>query len=397
LRVLHVMTSLNPGGVATFIRHLIPRLSQRGIHSEIVLTIDRGIIADILIEQGITIHTCWKELKYYPDWSWRVGKTFRTLSGHTFPLRLRKLIQRSHPDIVHSHMHGELWAEQIRTAHAVDAPMVLTLHSPSSAYPQLGALQKFIQQLQPGDILVGLGPSVYQAYKPYFPDIPSEHLYNVPTGIPYGLPDTSTRDQEARRKIRTELGIPQNTPVVGSIGRLLDEKRYGDLLTATQEIPDIHVLLVGDGTDRRNLEIQVAALGIEKRVHFVGFQTNPEYWLEAIDIYVLPSQSEGLPVAILEAMAKGIPTVATRVRGTTDLIEDNVNGLLVPLADPPALGAAIRRLLDDESLRARLGHQARIRFLGDYLIDHVAELYANLYRSTLDNWNLNHQQAGLSR
>ncbi|MBN1121744.1 MAG: glycosyltransferase [Anaerolineae bacterium] len=389
--VLHVMTSLNPGGVATFIRHLVPRLSQQGIHSEIVLTIDRGIIADVLTEQEITIHTCWKELKYYPEWSWRVGKAFRTLSGYSFPLRLKKIIQQRRPDIVHSHMHGELWTEQLRSAHAAGAPMALTLHSPSSIYPQLKALKKFIRQLQPGDMLVGLGPGVYRAYGPYFPDISSEYLYNLPVGIPYGLPDTGAQDQKARSNIHTELGIPTNTPVVGSIGRLLDVKRYGDLLTAIPEIPDTHVLLVGDGTDRQNLETQAAALNIENRVHFVGFQTNPEYWLDAIDIYVLPSQSEGLPVAILEAMAKGIPTVATRVRGITDLVEHEKNGLLVPLADPPALAAAIRLLLDDSALRARLGHQARSQFLAHYLIDHVAELYGNLYHLMLDNWNLNHQ------
>jgi glycosyltransferase involved in cell wall biosynthesis len=120
------------------------------------------------------------------------------------------------------------------------------------------------------------------------------------------------------------------------------------------------------------------------RVHFAGFQTDPTNWLNAMDCYVLLSLFEGLPVALLEAMAGGLPIVATDVPGTRDVIKDRQNGLLVPLNDPAAAASQISRLIQSETLRHEMGSAARRDFLAHYQIADSAQAFKELYTTMID-------------
>jgi len=151
--------------------------------------------------------------------------------------------------------------------------------------------------------------------------------------------------------------VPLSTPVKAvTVGRLVPWKRVDRILEAVAKIPDLGLLIIGDGPERSSLEQQAASLGISARVYFAG-QRNREETLglmSACDIFVLNSTYEGLPHVVLEAMALGLPVVATAVGGTPEVVKDGENGLLIPPGDGNAIVKALRRLCDDQFLHRHL-------------------------------------------
>ena len=149
-----------------------------------------------------------------------------------------------------------------------------------------------------------------------------------------------------------------------------------------REFPSTRFVLVGDGEQRASFEQQVAGLGLEQNFLFLGRRTYIPEILACCDIAVLPSRAEGLPNAVLEYMAAGLPTIVTRVGGNIELVEDGVTGLLLPPADSPALSAALLKLLRDPGLArqmAQTGHEFTIRnFSFERLVREVDALYTEL-------------------
>jgi glycosyltransferase involved in cell wall biosynthesis len=146
-------------------------------------------------------------------------------------------------------------------------------------------------------------------------------------------------------------------------------------------VPDAHVILVGDGPLRGELEQQAVDLGVSDRIHFVGRQEDIPSWLAAMDVFVLPSLFEGLPLSILEAMAAGLPVVATAVDGTPEAVEGGVTGRLVPAEDAGALAAALVDVLKTPGLAARLGAAGHARaelYSESALIDRLATIYTEV-------------------
>jgi len=164
---------------------------------------------------------------------------------------------------------------------------------------------------------------------------------------------------------RKELELPGDGVIVLFVGLLVQVKGLDHLLDALRQLTDLPVrcVLVGDGPLREHLGNRARTEGLGERVQFAGqcsAATIPA-WMAAADILVLPSLSEGRPNVVLEAHACGLPVVATNVGGTPELLEDGVNGLLVPVGDSDALAGALRRLATDHDLRLRLGVAARER------------------------------------
>jgi L-malate glycosyltransferase len=149
-----------------------------------------------------------------------------------------------------------------------------------------------------------------------------------------------------------------------------------------REFPSTLFVLVGDGQQRASFEQQVGGLGLEQNFLFLGRRTDVPEILACCDIAVLPSRAEGLPNAVLEYMAAGLPTIVSRVGGNAELVEDGVTGLLVPPADSPALSAALLKLLRDPGLArqmARTGHEFTVQnFSFERLVREVDALYTEL-------------------
>jgi glycosyltransferase involved in cell wall biosynthesis len=180
-----------------------------------------------------------------------------------------------------------------------------------------------------------------------------------------------------RRPLTEGDGLPR--PLVGSVGRLSPEKGYDVLLNALAEADGFHLALVGSGPLRTELEELAASLGVSDRVTFTGWVKDSRAWIEAYDVFVLPSRSEGLPLTIIEAMLAERPVVATDVGGVPELLETGRTGVIVPSEDAPALATAITGLVTDPAGRERIGREARAAALEHFTPEAMRAGYEALY------------------
>ncbi len=191
---------------------------------------------------------------------------------------------------------------------------------------------------------------------------------------------------EARREIRERLGIPANAEVAIYVGRLAPEKELGSLLGAFAAIapcrPDARLILVGDGPSREELEARAARLHLGDRIRFAGRRPAGEIrqWLQASDVFALVSSNEGFPCALSEAMAAGLSSVVTDIPGNTQLIDDGVDGLVVPVHDEGRMAEALAGLLANPERRARMAEAGRRRIVENYSTDKVLDRYERLFQ-----------------
>jgi len=205
-------------------------------------------------------------------------------------------------------------------------------------------------------------------------------VHVIENGVRAGLVSAAAR--EGRLPVRRELGIPEGTMAVISLGRLSPEKGQAVLLEALARLavePPVRLLLVGDGPARSVLERRASAPELAGRVHFLGWRQDPWRCLGAGDLFALPSRTEGLPLALLEAMASGLPPVASRVGAVPALLEDD-HGILVTPGDPAELAEALRSLIEDASRRARMGAAAQTRVEESYRAGTQVRRFEALYR-----------------
>jgi glycosyltransferase involved in cell wall biosynthesis len=186
--------------------------------------------------------------------------------------------------------------------------------------------------------------------------------------------------------LKQSHGISQNRLVVGVVGRLNPEKGQFIFLKALRRVleqcPDIAVLMVGEGRDRSELERYCSAHGLTDQVVFTGYRENMTEYYRAMDLLVLPSLSEGLPNTLLEAMAHGVPVLATRVGGVPEII-DRDNGVLVPPGDPERLADGMIDLLRDPVRRNELGQRGRASLFPKFSPEHRAAQIRSVYDEVL--------------
>jgi glycosyltransferase involved in cell wall biosynthesis len=172
---------------------------------------------------------------------------------------------------------------------------------------------------------------------------------------------------------------PVPGPTIGSIGRLSPEKGLDVLLRALVDLPGVTAVLVGDGPERDALEQLALELGVADRAIFTGRVPESRVYFPVLDVYVLASRNEGLPLALVEAMLASRPVAATDVGSVSEAIADGETGLLVPPDDAPALARALRSLLDDPARAAALGEAARARAVEAFSAQAMARQYEELY------------------
>ncbi len=283
-------------------------------------------------------------------------------------------------DVLHAHMFGSnVWASVLGPAARV--PVVIS-HEHAWAHTG-GRHQALIDRrlvARGSDVLIA--PSSIVAGRMVEQDgVPAERVVTLPNGI-------EARTPTPGRDLRAELGIDAGAPVVVAVGSLRPVKRF-DLLVAAaarlrDRVPGLCVLIAGDGSERSRLEAAIAADGLEGTVRLLGARSDVPDVLTAADVAVTCSDAEASPLAIMEYMAAGLPTVATRVGGIPEVIEEGVDGVLVPPGDPDALACEVAALLDDPDRRAALGAAARRhraeRFDLSVMVERVEQLYLRLHR-----------------
>lgn len=299
-------------------------------------------------------------------------------------LRLRDFLYECQPDIVHTFLlTGSLYG---RFA-AMMARVPVVIGTEVNVYERKRPLHALAERwlMRGTDAVVASAESVRDFYIRQVKADPSkvEVIYNAVDWAQ--LQATVGRDE-----LRASLDVPAGVPLLTIIARLTEQKGHRILLDALAR-PDLahaHLLVVGDGPLRDTLERQAAGLGLSARVRFVGARRDLGNILDATDVFVMPSFWEGLPLAMVLAMGAGLPVVATRVAGIPEVVQDGVTGLLVPPGDSSELGAALSRVVNDDTTRVLLGQAARAfvrpRFGVDGYVQSVTALYDRLMAGRTD-------------
>jgi glycosyltransferase involved in cell wall biosynthesis len=272
-----------------------------------------------------------------------------------------------HPDLVHCHNPGMAAVTALATARGRRGAALVSVHGvPEADWAATARILKLA-----GLPVVACGPGVREAL--------SEHgveaLTMVANGVSPPPPPVSREDFERK------LGLPAGRRLLVSVGRLVEAKNHSLAIRSLRSIPDATLVVAGEGPLRGRLELTAAEEGVAGRVVLAGLRSDARELIGAADVVIASSRSEGLSMAILEALAAGRPLVATAVRGMREILVDGRVALLVPEDDPDALAAAVCRLLDDPAFAAELGARGRKlaqRYTEGAMISEYLSLYGQL-------------------
>jgi glycosyltransferase involved in cell wall biosynthesis len=292
-------------------------------------------------------------------------------------------------DIVHTHLTRSTLLGVLAARRSDNVRVCATVHNVifhnkrGKMSPRRWLMGAGIRMTFPrADRLIAVSEEVAGAIQSYA-GIASDRI----TTIVNGIDSDRFAFAESKQALRRKLSLPADQPIAVSVGRLTQQKGYPHLLAALALVPRAErplTLIVGDGSDRAALEAKSAALKVDTHVRFLGNRHDVPELLAASDIFVLSSLWEGLPLALLEAMAASLPAVVTAVGGNPKVVEDNVSGILVPPADERALAEALRSLIRQPSWRQQLGQSAHDRFQRDYSSRRFIEAHETLYETMLD-------------
>lgn len=367
LHVLQLIPTLDRSGAEKQMALLAAGLPRDRFRSEVAALTRLGPLEADLREAGVPVTLIGKRGKADP---FALGRLTRFLRDGRFDV-----VQTW---IFAANTYGRVAAHRAGVPVVVTAEMAVDLWKGRS---QL-AIDRFLARWT--DRVVGNSDAVVDFYRRA--GIPEGKLCRIYSGIQPDEPPAIDR-----AAVRAELGLPPDAPLALFAGRLYPQKGVDDLLFALDLLqhvrPNLRTLIVGDGPLRARLEetARLFQLHQDRRVQFLGHREDVPRLLAASDLLVLPSKYEGLPNVVLEAMTQGKPVVATAAPGTTEVVRDEVTGLLVPVGDRTALARALRRVVDDPVLAGRLGQAGRDHVAAHLqlstMIDSFAALYESLSRS----------------
>jgi glycosyltransferase involved in cell wall biosynthesis len=300
---------------------------------------------------------------------------------------VRRILSERPCDIVHTHMAkaGTVARLAVRTVgsrprrvHTFHGHVLDGYFSPAVGRAFIEAERRLARRT---DVIVAVSPEIRDELLDLKIGTPRQYVV-VPLGLDI---DAFLAVREPSGKLRSHLGLAPDVFLVGAVGRLVAIKDNTTLPEAVAHVPDVHLALVGDGDQRPQLEAKVRTLGIGDRVHFTGWWDDVPAAMSDLDVVALTSRNEGTPVSLIEALACGRPVVATDVGGVRFVVEDGVNGLVVPPGDSRRVAEAIATLAADRSLRSRLEGAGRAhvreRFGKDRLLTDIRDLYQELLGS----------------
>jgi glycosyltransferase involved in cell wall biosynthesis len=360
MRVVHIVDTLNVGGAQSLLATLAETMPD-GVELTVISLRslpENGIVARLRAE-GVRLFALPARHLVSPVRFWKLWQTLRQ-GGY---------------DMVHTHLtYANILG--IAAARLARRPVLGTLHNVRASH-QAG-LQRRLEGLalrRGANQIVAVGQEVAHAYKRRWRELEIKVLPNA-VALPEPLATTT------RLALRGELLQSRRGPLLVAVGRLTPQKGYPDLLTAFKDVlqqwPEARLVIVGDGELHADLEDQCRQLGLNGSVELAGLRSDVPRVLAAADVFVSASHWEGMPVALLEAMAAGLPVVVTAV-GDVPNVVDEETGVLVPAQDPHTLATAVNTLLADPERRTHLGAAARARISAQYSATAWTEQLLDLY------------------
>lgn len=351
MRILLLTTHLNIGGVGVYTVNLAKYLKRNGIYCAVASS--GGELVRILTSENIPHFAL--NIKTKSEFGLRMWKTL--------PCVVR-LVKDNAFDLIHAQTRVAQVLAYL-TKKFTRVPFVSTCHG-------FFRYQRLFRKLIPcwGDRVIAISESVREHLIKDFcvPGHLIEQIYNGIELDKYISQALADKDYG----LMSELGLPRNACVIGAIGRLSQVKGFKYLVTAFKDIavknPNVRLLIVGDGPEKKSLERQFHKLGISGKAVLTPGCGSLERYFSIMDIFCLPSIHEGLGMSLMEAMASGRACVAAKTGGIQELITHEQNGLLAPAKSSKALYEAIRRLLNDEAFRRELSENAKNKALKHFSI-----------------------------
>ena len=363
IHVVHVLDSLAVGGMENGVVNVVNATREQARHTVVTMS-GRGALSERL-PVSVPVHC--------------IGKRAGIDLGAV--LRLSRLVRRLRPDVIHSRNWGAV--DAVVAARLAGVGTVVhgehgrEAADPRGLDPRRNRLRRLLAPLVSRFVTVSLD---LRRWLLTTVGIPAHKVVTIHNGV-----DTARFSPGDSSEAREALGVPSGATVVGTIGRLDPVKDQVGLVEAFSELAESGstaiLAIVGEGPSRCSLEGQIRRRGLSQRVRLLGERRDVPTLLRAFDVFVLPSRAEGMSNTILEAMATGLPVVATDVGGNPELIDPEATGRLVPPGDPHALGAALRAYVADSYLRRSQGKAGRERVLQHFSLDRMAQAHMALYGS----------------
>lgn len=356
VRVVHVIHSFDTGGlekgIAALIRHASPDIET------VVLCLSSNGASARLVPPGTRIVELFKP----------PGNSFR------FILKLSKALRSLHPHVVHTRnwggMEGVLAARLIGFRRVVHGEHGWEVQDPEGRNSRRVKARRFLSRW------VREYTCVSRRMKGW---LEREIRVLKPVTQIYNGIDTLTYAPGPDRGLRDALRIPAGVPVIGTVGRLDPIKDYPTLLEAFASVRDRHraacLVVVGDGAERRKLELMAC-----QGVLFLGDRYDVPDLMRIMDVFVLPSINEGISNTILEAMASGLPVIASHAGGNPELVDPGRTGMLFPVGDVLSLCKGLCRYLEDPDLRVAHGRAARKKVVREFEVEKMVRAYEHVYR-----------------
>lgn len=367
--IIFLTTGLNYGGAETQLVQLAMRLKARSWSVKLISMLPPEAYVEELTKDGISVVSL---------------NMRRGVADPRAIFKLATCLRDERPQILHAHMvHANLLARITRLL--VHIPVIIcTAHSTDEG----GKLREIAYRLT--DPLCDLTTQVSQAGLARYVQVgavPPRKICFVPNGV-----DLEHFISGDREHLRAELGLPESF-IWLAVGRFEEAKDYPVLLQAFawvwQQQPKVRLYIVGQGSLKENVVKLADALKISQVVQFLGIRRDVANLMHVADGYVMSSALEGMPMVLLEASASGLPIVATRVGGISEVVIDGQTGFLVPPKNPPALAQAMLKMMDlPEEARQAMGAQGRIYVQEHYGLDKILDEWERIYEGLMQRKGL---------
>jgi glycosyltransferase involved in cell wall biosynthesis len=380
VRVMRIISRMNIGGPSVHVTLLNAGLNDEGYDCLLVTGSEgasEGSLRDLAETQGLRLEIVAE-----------LGREISPRSDLITAMKLYRLMRRERPQIVHTHLAKAGFVGRI-AARLAGVPVVLhTFHghvfhgyfSPAKTRVFL-LMERFGARLSTR--IITISPGLREEIAG-FGVTDAANIEVIPLGFDLEPFATQLR---ASGDFRRSIGVSAEAKLIGAVGRLVPIKNIPLLLEAMaiarRQDPDLHVVIVGDGELRQELEGKARALGLEGSVTFAGWRRDLPHVYADLDVAVISSDNEGTPASLIEAMATSCPVVATRVGGVPDLIADGITGRLIPPGDRAALANALLAVFREPERTRQMAERARLQVLERHQVDRLVADIDQLYRELL--------------